>query len=342
MKEIITFNNFQEKLKDLDKHTICTDKLYEQLFEFIPTLFNYEEEGEKLNFDILIIEDFESTKKKLATFLFQKLINIDETKLNLKKHIKSIAPFSKNAWNIFISIENEEIIFGIYKNFSGISSVGLTDVLKDRYIEISKIDKDIIEFQNSYKLFYLHLSIVDKDISVNRKSNVLDLVKMATSLIDDENNKPSFTKNFSNFLFQAFEKIHGTIIVIVDADKKLDDYFSNGIILEKPINLFNEYNNYIQNCSKDDSVIQRYYSLIGLLSVALDIDGITIINTKAEIIAYNIFIDNDKNTVDTSIVNGGARKRAAYSIEKSKIDGIKGLYFQSHDGDSSFKEIINE
>lgn len=342
MNEIITFNNFQEKFKDLDKNGICTNKLQEQLFEFIPTLFNYEEEGEKLNFNILIIKNFESTKKKLATFLFQKLITIDEGKLNLKKHIKSIAPFSKNSWNIFISIENKKLIFGIYKNFSGITSVGLTDVLQDKYIEISKIDKDIIEFQNSHKLFYLHLSIVDKDISINRKSNVLDLVNISTSLIDDENNKPSFIKNFSNFLFQAFEKIHGTIIVIVDADKKLDKYFSNGIILEKPINLFNEYNNYIRNCSKDDSVIQRYYSLMGILSVALDIDGITIINTKAEIIAYNIFIDNDKNTVDTSVVNGGARKRAAYSIEKSNINGIKGLYFQSHDGDSSFKEIINE
>jgi hypothetical protein len=342
MSEIVTFNNFKEKFKSLDKNIICTDKLQKQLFEFIPTLFNYEEEGEKLNFNILIIKDFESTKHKLATFLFQKFINISEEKLNLKKHIKSIAPFSKNAWNIFISIENKKIIFGIYKDFSGIESVGLTDVLKDTYIEISKIDKDIIEFQNSHKLFHLHLSIVEKNISINRKSNVFALVNMATSLIDDESNKSSFVKNFSNFLFQTFEKIHGTIIVIVNANSELDKYFSNGIILEKPINLFNEYNNYIQNCSKNDSVIQRYYSLMGLLSVALDIDGVTIINTKAEIIAYNVFIDNDKSVVDTSIVNGGARKRAAYSIEKSNINGIKGLYFQSHDGDSILKEMINE
>jgi hypothetical protein len=342
MNEIITFNNFQEKFRELDKNHICTDRLQEQLFEFIPILFNYEEEGEKLNFDILIIKDFESTKKKLPTFLFQNLINIDDEKLNLRKHIKSIAPFSKNAWNIFISIENQKLIFGIYKNFSGISSVGLTDILQDKYIEISKIDKDIIEFQNSHKLFYLHLSIVEKDISLNRKSNVQDLVTLATSLIDDESNKLNFSKNFSNFLFQAFEKIHGTIIVIVDANKALNDFFSNGVILEKPINLFNKYNNYIQNCSKDDSVIQEYYSLMGLLSVALDIDGVTIINTKAEIIAYNVFIDNDKNKVDTSVVNGGARKRASYSIEHNKIDGVKGLYFQSHDGDSSFKEIIDE
>ena len=54
MNEIITFNNFQEKFKDLDKNNICTNKLQEQLFEFIPTLFNYEEEGEKLNFNILM------------------------------------------------------------------------------------------------------------------------------------------------------------------------------------------------------------------------------------------------------------------------------------------------
>ena len=53
MNKIITFNNFQEEFKNLDKNGICTEKLQEQLFEFIPTLFNYEEEGEKLNFNIL-------------------------------------------------------------------------------------------------------------------------------------------------------------------------------------------------------------------------------------------------------------------------------------------------
>lgn len=39
MSEIITFNNFQEKFKDLDKNHICTNRLQEQLFEFIPILF---------------------------------------------------------------------------------------------------------------------------------------------------------------------------------------------------------------------------------------------------------------------------------------------------------------
>jgi len=341
MSKIITFENFPIEFETLDIEKICTDELKKNLFEFLPSLFNYEEEGEKLNFNILIIQEFGITSKKLASFLFQELIIIEKSKLHLKKHIKSIAPFSKNGWNIFISIEETNYIFGIYKDFSGLEAVPLTDVLKSRYIEISKIDKDIIEFQNKSKLLYLHLSIVNKDISINRKSNVLALIEMATSSIPQNDNIDIFKKNLSNFLFQAFEKIHGTIIVIVDADEILADNFDNGIILKTPINLFNEYNNYIKNCSSDDSVIQKYYSLMGLLSVALDIDGITILNTKSEIIAYNIFIDNDKSSVDTSVVNGGARKRAAYSIEHSDILGAKGLYFQSHDGDSNFKELNN-
>lgn len=239
-------------------------------------------------------------------------------------------------------MESSNYLFGVYKDFSGIESVPLTDLLKNKYIEISKVDKDIITFENDNDLLYLHLSIIAKDISINRKSNVLELIDMATYSIEENENIPVFKKNFSNFLFQAFEKIHGTIIVVVDKDEKLADYFDNGIILKTPINLFDEYINYIQNCSKDDRVIQRYYSLIGLLAVSLDIDGITILNTNSEIIAYNVFIDNDKGKIDTSSVNGGARKRAAYSIEQSNILGVKGLYFQSHDGDSNFKELTYE
>lgn len=103
------------------------------------------------------------------------------------------------------------------------------------------------------------------------------------------------------------------------------------------MNLFNEYLNYIKSCSKEENSSEIYYSYLGFFSMLLKIDGITLINDNGELLGYNIFIDND--VVDTSVVAGGARKRAAHSIENSKINGLLCLYFQSHDGDNYFKEL---
>jgi DNA integrity scanning protein DisA with diadenylate cyclase activity len=132
-------------------------------------------------------------------------------------------------------------------------------------------------------------------------------------------------------------KIHGTIIVIQDKDRNLNDFITKGILFNKPINLFDEYLNYYNNCSSNDNIAERYYSNIGILSIILNIDGITLLSNDGQILGYNIFVDN-KN-VDTTNVSGGARKRAAYSIENSNIEGLVGIYFQSHDGDNYFKEL---
>lgn len=127
---------------------------------------------------------------------------------------------------------------------------------------------------------------------------------------------------------------------IQDKDMPIDSFLQKGILFDKPINIFEEYLNFVSNCSFIENIAERYYSFVGILGVIINIDGLTLVNTNGEILGYNIFIDN--KDVDTSTVTGGARKRAAYSLEHSKIKGLAGIYFQSHDGDNYFKELSYE
>lgn len=166
--KIIHFNNFDKSFNILNK---CIDNnLKDQLFNLIPYLFNYEEEGEKLNFDILIIKDFKSNQRKLPTYLFQKITSSNKDGLNLRKSIKSIAPFSSNGWNIFISELNDEYEFGIYKDFSSENFLGLHNILKqDEYIEIEKYDNNMLKFTSENENFILHISVTTENTNNNRK-----------------------------------------------------------------------------------------------------------------------------------------------------------------------------
>lgn len=338
MNTISNFYSFEKLFKNLNVNSFLKTKLKKQFFEIIPNLFNYEEEGEKLSFNLVFIKDIEQQKRLLPNYLFQKISSSDTKGLNLQKSIKSIAPFSLNGWDIFVSISEDIYEFGIYKNLGGVDSLELDTVLSsDDFIQIEKVDKSQLVFKNGSHNFILHISVLKQTLDRNRKEEIKSLVNHFTNKLEHEH-KSKFIQNISNSLFHNMNKIHGTIIIVQDGDSNVDDFISKGIIFDEPIDIFDEYLNYISNCSVNENIAERYYSFIGLLSLVLNIDGITLIDNKGKLLGYNIFIDN--KTVDTSKVAGGARKRAAYSIEHSQISGLLGIYFQSHDGDNYFKELV--
>lgn len=340
MLENTYFNDFNEKFDILNTDKLLSDSIKKQFFELLPNLFNYEEEGEKLNFKILFIRNLEKEKKSLPSYIFQKITTVNEDAVNIRKNIKSIAPFSLNGWDIYVSInDNKTCHFGIYKDLSSVDSLDISTILSnDCFIEIEKIDKYKLSFRNSSMNYILNLSVIKDIINVDRKTNVSNLIQSFTNQIESEK-KNSFIKNISNSFFHNLDKIHGTIIIVQDKNTEIDKSIKKGILFDTPINLFDEYSNFTANCATTENISERYYSFLGILSLILNIDGITLINNNGEILGYNIFIDNTK--VDTTGVVGGARKRAAYSIEKSNINGLIGIYFQSHDGDNYFKELLS-
>lgn len=341
-QNITNFENFIANFDTLNTKEIVCEDLKALLLEIIPKFFNYEEEGAKLSFDVLILKDIEMMKKRLSTYLFQDVVSVEKDNLNLKKQIKSLAPFSTNGWNVFVSKEDESFVFGIYKDFTPIGALDISEVLKENYILIKKIDNEVLEFANGLSQLYLHLSIVKKSLSFNRAEQIKKLTQNIISSLNEDENKAQFQKNLHNLFAYALEKSHGCIVAVQEVGNDVDEFFKNGIFFQKPIELYDEYLNYIKDCSPDNDKVQRHYSITGILSVAINIDGIVLIDSKARLLAYNVFIDNDKSAVDTSVVSGGARKRAAHSIIHTKPQGLIGVYFQSHDGESEFKELTDE
>ncbi|MFW3399266.1 hypothetical protein [Aliarcobacter butzleri] len=340
MYSTIRFGTFKECFENLDIGNILNESLRKQFYDFLPNLFNYEEEGEKLNFDILFIKDIEKNRKLLPSFIFQEIVKQNIDKFNFKKFIKSIAPFSKNGWNLFISTNDSYITIGVYKNLNGITAIDISSILtSEDFFQLERVDNSKLLFFNSDEKFVLHISVIEEEYEFNRKDNIKKLVELFTKGISHDS-KHKFIENISNVLFHNFDKIHGTIICIQDKNTLVDSFLQKGIFFDKPINIFEEYLNFISNCSFSENIAERYYSFVGILGVIINIDGLTLINTNGEILGYNIFIDN--KDVDTSTVTGGARKRAAYSLEHSDIKGLAGVYFQSHDGDNYFKELSYE
>jgi len=96
---------------------------------------------------------------------------------------------------------------GIYKDFTSIGSLDISEILKGRYILIKKIDNEILEFSNGLEHLYLHLSIVKKDISYNRVEQINSLVKRSLMVLVKMKTKHSFKKTFTTFLHIHLKKV---------------------------------------------------------------------------------------------------------------------------------------
>ena len=138
---------------------------------------------------------------------------------------------------------------------------------------------------------------------------------------------------YNNIFENVFNNIHGCICVVVDKDYVDHGFFEDGIWLKEPIEfskLFTQTKSYSE---------EKLTSFSELFMDMLSYDGITIIDNKGRIRAYNVFVESD--TSKSSNILGGARKRAAFTVINSKVDKIIGVYFQSQEGEIFYNRNRN-
>lgn len=171
--------------------------------------------------------------------------------------------------------------------------------------------------------------------------NIKQMCADITIDINIENQKKEVEKVFSKFFKMAQKKIHGTILLVVDTNIEtycIPEVISDGNWLKEK-----DYLDIAESALKvlsdhvNHSDIEKHYSLTGLFISMMNIDGITIINTKGQIIAYNVFLKQSS----AQGISGGARKRTALSLKTlhSSNFKIKGVYFQSQDGNAHYERV---
>ena len=119
--------------------------------------------------------------------------------------------------------------------------------------------------------------------------------------------------------------------MVVDKDYVDTGLFEDGIWLKEPISYSKLF---AQSKSYNEQKLRVYSDLFIRM---LNFDGITILDNKGRIRAYNVFVET--NSKKLGYIVGGARKRAAYQILNSKKKGIIGVFFLSHEGEAFYREL---
>lgn len=354
----LSFGLQSEKLKDfLKKHKIeFSDDVYQDLLEFISSACLYEEEERKIRPSLIIgnhLLDKNLSGLLQATALCIIVDKKEET--HLKKRLKSLIPFCENGWRICISFDSDEIRYGILRNFNGPTGLNIDALLSD----LSNVE---IEALN---LNYVLMDVIN-NFEIILKGNAESL-KIDFKLCRQEENHDNFLECFCDDFIGAVDessglerkklktaimktvnlfsqKLHGSLCLIVDHTYKLpDDVLKDGVFLPKPIDICSVLTVELTDSNRDASGImsahEKYYAFTGLMLEMLNFDGVTVVDNKGRLRAYNIFVKSDINT-DNSL-SGGARKRAAEFLCRQSNTKYVGVYFQSQDGVSFYRKVEN-
>lgn len=341
-KHIFFENGFQAIKKAFDEVSIFNDnETLKNVVSFLSVFLTYEEEERKLRASIIFCTNINEVLRAVPN---KECINIakgEKTASDLIKKIKPILSFSCNGWYLFMEQKMDSITYGICKSFTGPKGV----LFKDLLINDSSNSMFVLaEAKNNHELNLIYnnkLRIInncyDQAIDHNLDEiydQLLDHLTLGFGN-DIRNDAKRIYKKIVN-LFP--DRLHGAILLIVkDNIDFIHEYISDGIFIEKPLNIIHSANFIFE---KYESVIEseKFFSISGLFIEMLNNDGITIVDAKGNILAYNIFVNTNLTKEKIKQVSGGARKRAAYALQNIENIQILGIYFQSQDGYITYYE----
>lgn len=314
------------------------------LLEILSRIGIYEEEEVRIIPRILVGKNLSLIFKQVPDHFKLVLGTEDANGVHFNKMLKSLIPLCKNGWYVFVDFCDDKIDYGIFRKFRSPVALDFEQLIfdsNDIYATDEKIGMICIRPLNklSFVIRGLHMEnfiisscfIAQDDIQEeNALFNMLLEDIIGAISIDDK--MWEYIKNAMNHILHAFnERIHGAILLIVTEEFQYPNDYLDGLMVVPPINFVN--NIVDTQMVEVYETAEKYYAVSNLLYDFLNIDGITIMNNKGEVIGYNAFYRSDSMPMD---VVGGARKRTFEGLKRVEDKNIVGIYYQSQDGNKQY------
>lgn len=312
--------------------------------EILSRIGIYEEEEVRIAPRILLGKNLSLIFKQVPDHFKLVLGTDDADGLHFNKMLKSLIPLCKNGWYVFVNFYDDKINYGIFRKFRSPVALDFEQLVFDSD-DIYDTDENIgmICIRPLDKLSFIIRGIHIEDFIISSYFTARDDVQEENALfnmllediigaigIDDKIRE--YIKNAMNHILYAFnERIHGAILLIVTEEYEYPNNYLDGLKVVPPINFIN--NIVDTQMVEAYETAEKYYAVSNLLYDFLNIDGITIMNNRGEIIGYNAFYRSNSMPMD---VVGGARKRTFEGLKRVEDDNIVGIYYQSQDGNKQY------
>ena len=327
IENLTEYSTIYKKVRDFIGLDI-PEAVFEAVAPFFPQIVNYVEEDRTISFKMAIGANKVTSPYEYGDFCWLKNIPLGEKRTDqeeriliedIKKAIKNIIPFCNTFTNVLIRFDSEN---------------------KELYIGLYTANQDTFRHQEEFLLThgYIILApeketgiIVIKKEEIGLKDKVLYLpldLGFKNRVLQTFNKQPIFyskrCRGWDGLFERVRKEVHGTICLIVQDSYKIENDLGD-----------DEERNFTKGTSvvSVKNILDSNYKMELFLSM-LNYDGITVINTKGDVLAYHV---TSKISTKSS-APGGARHQAYEYLKDNKRDEYVGVYFQSQEGEIKFFE----
>jgi len=328
-----------KKILENERITLNVDFEY-QFFDFLSKVCTYEEEEHKIKPQLLIGSNLEDFFCQCPSHYELSVFTDDLEGKQFSRIIKALVPLCENNWYVYVNILENSVVYGIFRKFQSPVSVSFEDLFfantEDGSKEMEQYGLICIRPYEMNSFIVKSLNTEDTVISFaftevkEQMEAKLQQMKEDLLLSVQSKNKLYIEKAVLRVLNFMQNKLHGAICVIVEGDYAYPNDYLHGIVLKPPLNLVECIVSTEEVKTYEDA--EKYYALTNLLYSFMNIDGITVINVKGEVIGYNAFYRSSETPIEET---GGARKRTFKGLVgemRKENSNIVGVYYQSQDG----------
>jgi len=344
MEEITIFEQGRTNLVNFinAEYPTFDQRLLSHFLSSFNELLDYREEGSHTKPKLIFTDNIDSITKTIPK-AYKIPVFVDEDASMFNSRLKPLIAIAKKEWCIYIENRDNKFIYGICKTLNSLKEKSLlTQIQESTYLRdrADKINCIVARSINDFEMELFSTSgdkirintTLNTNTSSNNDETVSEFTKACFSRLRTTQKKLGEVQTmFKNIFTRVIDDLHGAMCVVVDKDYKDNGFFEDGIWLETPISFSKLFT---QSKSYSEEKLQAFATL---LINMLNFDGITVVDTTGQVLAYNVFVES--NIKRTKNVIGGARKRAAYTIINSRRKHIVGLYFQSHEGEIFYKSL---
>lgn len=304
----------------------------------VAALADYREEGRSLFPRVLVCDDLPTVLKVLQGSGFLQVGSGPRSVEIAEQALKRCAPLATGGWAIAFARVEGEFRYGVFREPQPLLALDLRSTMLTlqsadpvKALVISQIAPNTVEvLVPGQAPLEVDLSASTRDIHDDRRT-VAALAGWLVEDIDDGRTREAALSLWTTLLTNSLREAHGALVAVIRAGEDLPVVLSeDGVVVPdapRLVELIEQHGNL--NSAQTLSDVLAFEPLFaGMLSS----DGIVVLNTVGDLVAFNCFVHLDSEERSRL---GGARRRAFAALTRLVDDGVlRGAYFRSSDGGS--------
>lgn len=302
--------------------------------ELVSLFVDYQEEGASLFLDAFVTDSLENLTVMIPDSAHVKLGEVKCDEAGIRKAVKKAAPLVRGCWKMYLAPRSTNLEFGLFRDSAHPLNVPIDLALQTgdagaaKFIRVTRLAQDSVRVStNGSKHTIVHFTNEREGVS-DAGESLGALCKVACSGLEGKTAQTTETY-LASLLSLALRASHGVLVVVVPYSK-FPKFLKDCTLLEPSICL----STVVEAVRNNSNMLPQLQAVESLVCGMFCCDGIVVIDTKANVVAYNGFI-----TLKASNVVGGARRRAYQALCEKVGKGLAAAYYQSQDGATDHKKL---